>query len=202
MAPDERRRLTLDDNYSRDTLDQKQYGYSVWFNSGSLRTSRATQQHRDQLRSEVTPTDFQAQINSSRIQNNIIGLNEVGRHRRQTFEFDAAYADGQAQSERRGQQLDMDVGYGPSGSTSTAGAPTAPTSASPASAPTACSTRPASGPGNDQSRFINNGIIGSHVLPILSNQNTDTVKQFKRDGDLEGRRTILQINYGSELRHR
>ena len=28
--------LTLDDNYSRDTLTQDQYGYSVWFNQGSF----------------------------------------------------------------------------------------------------------------------------------------------------------------------
>ena len=35
--PTENLLITLDDNYSRDSLHARQYGYSVWFNAGSLR---------------------------------------------------------------------------------------------------------------------------------------------------------------------
>ena len=187
--------VTLDDNFSRDTLEQEQYGYSVWFNSGQPAEHHAEQQqHRDQLRAERTPTDFQGQINASKIRNNITGLNlKWDATERQTFEFDAAYAEAQLNPNGEVSQLDMDVGYGPSGN-NTAGTNgtnigIAGISSNGLQYPTGF------GPGNDKSRFINNGIIGSHVLPILSNQNTDIVKQFRVMGtwkEAEG----LQINYG------
>ena len=56
--------LTLDDNYSREWITQDQYGFSVWFNNGSL--TNVTQNSNGTLTSFVqpsTPTDFQSQIN-------------------------------------------------------------------------------------------------------------------------------------------
>ena len=39
------------------------------------------------------------------------------------------------------------------------------------------------GPNNDKSQFINNGIIGSHVIPMTDGWNDDKVDQFKAQGD-------------------
>jgi TonB-dependent receptor len=39
------------------------------------------------------------------------------------------------------------------------------------------------GPNNNKTLFVNNGIIGSHVLPMTQGWNLDTVNQFKAEGD-------------------
>ena len=74
--PAENLLITVDDNFSRDTLHAAQYGFSVWFNAGSLRN--ITQNSNGTMTSFVqpgTPTDFQSQINGSVLQNNDTGLN-------------------------------------------------------------------------------------------------------------------------------
>ena len=63
--------LTLNDNYSQDTLTQTQYGYSIWFNNGSL--TNVTRDANGTMLDFVqpnTPTDFQSQVNGSVIENN------------------------------------------------------------------------------------------------------------------------------------
>ncbi len=68
--------LTLNDDYSRDNLKQNQYGYSVWFNQGSLQDIVANADGTlVSFNQPGTPTDFQGQINGSVIQNNETGLN-------------------------------------------------------------------------------------------------------------------------------
>ncbi len=50
--PTENLQVTLDENYSRDSLHAVQYGYSVWFNAGSLRNIvQDFKRHHHQLRS-------------------------------------------------------------------------------------------------------------------------------------------------------
>ena len=58
--------VTLDENYSRDTLHAVQYGYSVWFNAGSL--TNIVQNANGTITSFIqpnSPTDFQSQVNGS-----------------------------------------------------------------------------------------------------------------------------------------
>ena len=187
--------VTLDDNFSRDDLEQDQFGYSVWFNSGSLQNVQLNNHGTvTNFVQNVTPTDFQGQINSSKIRNNITGLNlKWDATEKQTFEFDAAYAEAQLNPNGEVSQLDMDVGYGPSGN-NTAG--TNGTNIGIAGISEDGLQYPTGyGPNNDKSKFINNGLIGSHVLPILSNQNTDIVKQVRVMGTWR-EESNLQINYG------
>ncbi len=105
--------LTLDDNYAKETLVQNQYGFSAWFNNGSL--SNVTLAPDSTVTNFVqpgTPTDFQAQINQSVIQSNTVGFNvkwDASPHT--SYQFDAYTAI--AKLNPGGQaSLDSDVGYG------------------------------------------------------------------------------------------
>ena len=88
--------VTLDDNYSRDTLHALQYGYSVWFNAGACAMS--TQNADGTVTSFVqpnSPTDFQSQVNGSVFQNNDTGLNvkwDASDKLSFTFDYDHSQA--------------------------------------------------------------------------------------------------------------
>jgi TonB-dependent receptor len=186
--------VTLDDNFSRDELHQDQYGYSVWFNAGNMQNIKLNEHGTVvDFTQPVTPTDFQGQINASKIRNNITGLNlKWDATDRQSFEFDAAYAVAELNPNGEISQLDMDVGYGPSGN-NTAGT-NGTTLGITGIGKDSLQYPTGFGPNGDASRFINNGIIGSHVLPIISNQNKDIVRQFKLMGTWQ--EDNLQLNYG------
>ncbi len=108
--------ITLDDNYSRGTLHAVQYGFTAWFNAGSLRN--ITQNANGTITNFIqpnTPTDFQSQINGSVIQNNDIGLNvkwDVSDQLAINLDYDHSQA--WLNPGGRPSSLDVDVGYGPS----------------------------------------------------------------------------------------
>lgn len=184
--------LTLNNNFSRDELEQEQSGSTWWFNAGNLtniqRNSNSTVTSFVQPN---TPTDFQGQFNASKIRNNDIGFNvkwDVGE--KQQYEFDAAYSTAELNPNGEISQLDMDVGYGPSGASGTNG-----TDIGLGGVESGSMQFPTNfGPGNNRALFINNGLIGSHVLPIIANQNKDTLKQFKVMGTWE--EDTVEIRYG------
>ena len=108
--------ITVDDNYSRDTLHALQYGYSVWFNAGSL--TNITQNANGTITSFIqpnTPTDFQSQVNGQLLQNNDSGIN-VKWDVDDRLSITADYDHSQAWLNPGGKlsSIDADVGYGPS----------------------------------------------------------------------------------------
>jgi TonB-dependent receptor len=188
--PNDALMLTVDDNYSKDTITQDQYGYSVWFNSGSL--TDVTRANDGTLTSFVqpnTPTDFQGQVNGSVLENNMIGFNAAWDVN-PNFKGIIDYSNSQSKLNPGGQysSIDADVGYGPSGSGGSCIAGTGVpacngTNVGIAGVGSKSLPYPTSiGPNGDASLFINNGIIGSHVLPISQPENKDTVNQFKLEG--------------------
>ena len=192
FRPSENLEITLNDDYSRDKIVQDQYGYSVWFNGGSL--NNVTLSPNGSVTNFVqtnTPTDFQAQINGS-----VIELNEMGANAKWTlsdsFSVTADYDRSLAKLNPSGQlsSIDVDVGYGPSSPGGTNGVDVGITGVAPGAIPYPT----ASGPGGNASKFIGNGLMGSHVLPIGSNQNRDEINQFKIGGDLHG--DHLQLKFG------
>jgi TonB-dependent receptor len=171
--------VTLDDNYSRDVNHTLQYGFSVWFNSGSLQN--VTQNKNGTVTSFVqpnSPTDFQGQVNGSVLQNNDTGLNvkwDVNDHLQVNLDYDHSQAwlnpGGKLSS------IDADVGYGPSAPGGTNGANIGLVLPGGHNLPYVTGY----GPNSNAGAFINNGLIGSHVLPISSPQNLDRVQQFKAE---------------------
>ena len=171
--------ITLDDNYSRDALHALQYGYSVWFNAGSLRN--VTQNTNGTITSFVqpnTPTDFQSQINGSVLQNNDTGLN-VKWDATDRLSINLDYDHSQAWRGPGGKlsSIDADVGYGPSTPGGTNGTSLGITVPGGHNLPYPTGL----GPNGNSAAFIDNGLIGSHVLPMTSQQRFDRVQQFNAE---------------------
>ena len=186
--------FTLNDNYSKDEMTQTQYGYSVWFNNGSL-TNVALNDH-GTLTSFVqpnTPTDFQSQINSSLIRNNETGLNvRWDASEKQTYEFDIDHAVAELNPNGELSSIDVDVGYGPSGPGGINGTNVGISGVGSGNLPFPTGI----GPNGNAAMFINNGLIGSHVLPLTSQRNKDTINQFKLVGTWTEDK--LQLHYGAQ----
>jgi TonB-dependent receptor len=169
--------ITVDDNYSREALVQQQYGFSAWFNNGSLTdVTLAPDGTVTNFTQPGTPTDFQAQINQSIIETNTAGLNvkwDASEH--SSFMVDAYTA--VARLNPGGQNdasLDSDIGYGngPNGTSLGIVVPGGNNLPYPVGY----------GPGGDAANFANPAYIGSHVVVESYNQNKDLINQFKLEG--------------------
>ena len=185
--------VTVNDNYNRDTLHAVQYGYSVWFNSGSLRNINTSPN--GTITSFVqpnTPTDFQSQLNGSIIQNNEFGANVVwNASDKLSFMFDADQALSQLNPGGQLTSIDVDVGYGPSTNPGINGTNVGITVPGGHSLPYPTGL----GPNGNAAAFINNGLIGSHVLPIGQNNRIDKVQQIRFEGTWK-ENDNFQITFG------
>jgi iron complex outermembrane receptor protein len=194
--------ITIDDNYSKETLTTIQQGFSVWFNNNQL--SNVTQAPDGTVTSFVqainpalgfpgTPTDFQAAINGSVVQNNTVGFNvkwDVSEHT--SFLFDAYTAQSKLNPGGQLSERDADVGYGNSAATASnvgivvSGGHNLPYPVG-------------FGPGSNGAAFLDPTIIGSHVLVEDYAQNTDTINQFKLQGSWTDEH--LKFKYGVQFTH-
>ncbi len=193
--------VTLNDDYSEDKKTQLQYGYSVWFNAGSLtdvvRNSDGTLTSFTQPN---TPTDFQGQINGQVLRNNEVGFNvawDVTDHFK--TEFDAAQSTSKLNPGGELSSIDVDVGYGPSSTGGINGANVGIAGVGTGSLPYPTSI----GPNGNAAAFINNGLIGSHVLVMQSPRNDDTIDQLKLMGTWadEGTRVRFGMSFIKDTRN-
>ena len=162
--------LAIDDNYSREKVRADQYGYSVWFNQGNLRNVQLDPNGTTlNFTQAASPTDFQGQINQQVLQNNQFGANAKW----DATDHLSLIADGSRSRSwlNPGGQfssLDVDVGYGGT-NVGTVGLVNNGASGTP--------TPTGVGPNSNAANFLGNGILGSHVVPITSQRNRDTVTQ-------------------------
>jgi TonB-dependent receptor len=171
--------ITLNDDYSKDDLTNREAGVSWWFNSGSLQNITTSPNGTiTSFQQPGTPLDFQGQITRSVIQNNEAGLNvKWDVNSKFKLEFDADHAESWLNPDGELSNEDVDVGYGHGAFNTTnlglklSGGMYVPFNY---------------GPGGNASEFngnfASNGYptaIGSHVLVLESNQNYDVVNQFK-----------------------
>ena len=181
--------VTLNDNYSREKVRAQQYGFSVWFNSASLRD--ITLDDNGTATSFVqanTPTDFQGQMNQEVFENNEFGFNlKWDASDNLKFELDADRAQSWLNPDGQISSIDADVGYGGPNATDLGfvvngndGLPVVTNY----------------GPAGNEEAFINNGIIGSHVMPISSARNKDTLDQLK--AKLTWKQDDLTISVGGQ----
>lgn len=181
--------ITLNDNFSRDNDHQAQYGYSVWFNNGSMSNIQVDKNGTITNFAQTTPTDFQGQSNPQILQFNDVGANvkwSVTDKFSVTLDFD--HADGWGNP---GMVIgaDVDVGYGNGNSNTVMGIKVDGGHSLPV--PTGF------GPNNDKTKFVNNGIIGSHVLPLSTGSTLDTVNQVKVEGEWTDS-DALSIKFGGQ----
>lgn len=172
--------LTVDDNFSRQTLHSTSYGYAAWFNGSDLRNvkydSNGTVVDFNQF---GTPMDFNANVARNIYETNQIGANlkwEVREHL--TFELDGAIARSTRNPGKNGYSDSMDIGYGgTNGNTTVLGANTGVAILGPSSdfLPQIHDI----GPSGNVARFTDQTVIGSHVIVRGAPYNTDLVKQLR-----------------------
>lgn len=177
--------LTVDDNYSRQTIHSTDYGYAAWFNGTDLRNvkldSNGTVVDFNQF---GTPMDFNA--NSAR---NIFETNQVGVNLKWDIaeglklDLDGAIARSTRNPGKNGYNDSMDIGYGGTNGggatpvTTVLGANTGVTILGNSSDyyPQIHDV----GPAGNVSRFTDQSVIGSHVIVRGAGYNTDLVKQLR-----------------------
>ena len=174
--PSDALEITVNDNFSRDNDHQAQYGFSVWFNNGSMQNVQLDKNGTvTNFVQNSTPTDFQGQFNPQSLQFNDYGAN-VKWQAADKFEvtLDVDHSDGWSNPSHQ-VGADVDVGYGNAMDNASVGITVPGGHALPYTANY--------GPNNNKAMFINNGILGSHVLPETMAYNLDTVNQAKLEGD-------------------
>jgi TonB-dependent receptor len=186
--------ITVDDNYSRETLTQIQQGFSVWFNNAGLtNVIQAPDGTVTSFLQPGTPTDFQAAINGQVVQDNTLGLNvkwDATEHT--SYLLDAYTAQSKLNPGGQLSTIDADVGYGNN--------PT--NSATLGVVVNGNNNLPypiGYGPGSNAARFLDPTVIGSHVLVEEVFQNTDSINQFKLQGRWFDDQT--KITYGVQYTH-
>jgi iron complex outermembrane receptor protein len=169
--------VTLDNNFSRQTINQDQFGFGIWFNQGSLRNVVLDKNGVPTNFTQAgTQTDFNATTNSNVLQTNQTGLNvkwDVSDNF--SVEADGSYSKSWRNPDGRVNSMNGDVGYGfgigPSLGIVIAGD-------SKNSIPTLNNY----GVNGDESRWADTSVIGSHVTVNTANKNTDVIKQGRLSG--------------------
>jgi iron complex outermembrane receptor protein len=179
-APTDNVLLTIDDNFSRQTVRSESYGYAAWFNGSDLRNvkldSNGTVVDFNQF---GTPMDFNANRSSNVYESNQLGANlkwDIVDHLK--WETDVAFSRSTRNPNHGGYNDSMDIGYGgTNGSGTLLGANTGVTilGASSDFLPQMHDV----GPAGNASRFLDTSVVGSHVIVRGTNHNSDTVRQFR-----------------------
>jgi len=167
--------VTLDDTRSEHDLTSQDYGFSVWFNPGTI--NNLTRDANGTLTSwtENTPTDFQGQFTGLHTLNNMAGLN-VAWDINDSFkaELDADQSKARLNPNWQTSSIDADVGYGGTQNNTNLTL----TGIGGNALPYLLNY----GPNGNTANYLGQGIIGSHVFPIQVFRNVDTVNQAKIQG--------------------
>jgi len=170
--PSENVMLTVDDNFSRQTITTDAYGVGLWFNQGDLRN--VTLDKNGQTTNFVqagTPTDFTSAINKQVLQTNQIGGNlkwDATEHL--NIDADVSYAQSWLNPDGNIGSQNGDIGYGGNLGTSTGLSITG-------NSNNAFPTLTSYGPNGNQANYANTALIGSHVTVNQTQKNTDKLKQ-------------------------
>lgn len=187
--PSDRVLLTVDDNYSRQRLETETYGFALWFGLNDLRNVQFDNNGTvlDFIQAG-TPMDLNAGLTNQELETNQTGINlKIDASDNLSFDIDASYAKSE-QNPNGGGVNNADIGYG--GSLGTAlGVRVVGDSSD------AFPQLTTYGPAGDQSRYLDQSVIGSHVLVRQAQKNSDELKQaritatWKQDG--------LQLDVGT-----
>jgi iron complex outermembrane receptor protein len=175
--PSEGVMVTLDENFSRQTINQTSSGYGIWFNAGSLRNVTLDKNGVPlNFNQAGTQTDFDATTNSNVNQTSQTGLNvkwDVSDHF--TVEADGDYAKSWLNPDGRISSENGDVGYGygigPNLGLVTTGDST-----------NSIPTLNVYGVNGNSARFADTTVFGSHVTVNQAQKNTDVIKQARLSG--------------------
>lgn len=183
--------LTIDDNFSRQTIQTDNFSYAAWFNRNALRNVKQDSNGTIiDFNQAGTPMDYSDGISHSIIETNQIGANlkyDVSDNFK--VELDGSIARTLLNPNGEHSFDGGDIGYG-----GTLGANTgmAINGESKNHVPVFHDI----GPGGDISRFLDTSVFGSHVLVRQANKNSDLVHQFRLKGSWEGDNFKLRFGGG------
>jgi TonB-dependent receptor len=224
--PTENLLLTLDDNFSRQTVHQNSYGYAAWFNGDDLRNIK--------LDSNGTITDF-TQFGTpmdynSGVSHNVRMTNQIGANLKWDasenlrFELDATTSRSWLNPNGGLSSQNSDIGFGGINVGSVGGAPAtfytnnANCVGPDPAAPIGCSTILGAntgvrilgnsssyvpeiynvGPAGNTSQFLNTALMGTHVLTSDRNKNDDRIREFR--GSVEWHKDTFSVMLGGQYR--
>ncbi|MET4895893.1 TonB-dependent receptor [Sphingomonadaceae bacterium jetA1] len=166
--------VTLDNNFSRQTISTDVYGFGVWFNQGNLRNVKQDANGTAVSFTQTgTPTDFTAANNKQVLQTNQTGLNvKWDVNPKLTIEADGAYAKSWLNPGGVIEKSNGDIGYGGALGTNLGFDVTGNSNKS---FPTISNYGPAGNAGG----WADPSLIGSHVTVLQTQKNTDELKQFR-----------------------
>jgi iron complex outermembrane recepter protein len=171
--PSDQMLLTVDDNYSRQTIDTDTYGFALWFGLNDLRSVALDENGTVvDFRQGSTPTDFNATFATQVRKTNQTGINlKYDLTDNLSFDTDVSYA--KSWQNPNGEQSDSgDIGFGGTLGCNMGVRVTGDSSDH-------FPEMTAFGPGCNQAQNLNQSVIGSHVLVRTRQENTDTLKQAR-----------------------
>jgi TonB-dependent receptor len=169
--PSDQLLLTVDDNYTRQTIDTDTYGFALWFGINDLRSVSLDENGTVvDFRQNATPTDFNATFATQVRKTNQTGVNlKYDLTNNLSLDADVSYS--KSWQNPNGEQSDSgDIGFG---GTLGCNMGVRVTGDSSSSFPQMTDF----GPGCAEARELDQSVIGSHVLVRTRQENTDTLKQ-------------------------
>lgn len=178
--------ITLDDNFSSDEEITDRWQYSTWFGcfpAGCSNVQTDANGTITNFTNTNAPTDFNSFANRTYITTNTPGLNVHWDVNDQLLAaLDVSQSTAHLNPEHTWTSLDVDTGYGPNTSIGTNGyTGGVQVTGNDKTLPYWTAYGPNSTPGHPSANYLgqNPYIIGSHVLPIQEQINTDKVNQAK-----------------------
>src|SRR6185437_3145358 len=189
--------VTLDDNYSSDNEHTDRWQYSAWYSNTGL--SNVTQDANGTITDFTAgpaPTDFNSFVADTYVVTNTPGINvqwDINDH--WSTELDASQSVSKMNPNGGYSDVDVDTGYGPNTAVGINGY-------TGGVAVSNSSTVPywtGFGPNNNTGNFLgqNPYLVGSHVVVLQTQQNSDKVNQAKLDASWHEEGT--KVNFGAQF---
>ena len=171
--PSDSTMLTVDDNFTRQKLETSTYGFGLWFGINDLRSVQLDDNGTVvDYRQAGTPMDLNGGFEERTVETNQLGVN-LKHSFSDSLSIDADVSYAKSELNPNGGGFDgADIGYGGNIGMNV-GVSVVGDSSSHLTEMTGY------GPGNDQARYLDPSIIGSHVLVRTKQENTDTLKQAR-----------------------
>jgi iron complex outermembrane receptor protein len=171
--PSDSTMLTIDDNFSRQKLETSTYGFGLWFGINDLRSVQLDDKGTVvDYRQAGTPMDLNGGFEERTVKTNQLGVN-LKHSFSDSLSIDADVSYAKSELNPNGGGFDgADIGYGGTIGMNVGVAVTGDSSSH-------LTEMSGFGPNNDQSRYLDPSVIGSHVLVRTLQENTDTLKQAR-----------------------
>jgi len=191
--------VTLDGNFSRDSVDENQYAFAIWNNGGEMRNIKTSANGTIVDFQRFAPTDFDDNVNWGIQQTYDAGINvkyKATEHLSVMIDYDLAQSSLNPGDHWSG--ISEDIGYGCSKDRATCLA-----NAATDNSTTFEVIQPGGhslpyykgiGPGGDAARFDDISIMGSHVDTTSASRNRNAVNQVR--GELDWTEDNLTVKFG------